>query len=84
LVIVGIPSQQEVGTDWWEAGHKEITITTQKRSNGQDHDAIDLLQRGLIPADLLVTHRFPASTGGKAFETVADYADGVLKAVVEM
>jgi L-iditol 2-dehydrogenase len=84
LIIIGIPSQQEVGTDWWEAGHKEIVITTQKRSNGQDHDAIDLLQRGLVPADLLVTHRFPMATGGKAFETVAEYADGVLKAVVEM
>ncbi len=83
LVIVGIPSEQKVGMDLWRAMNREATIIIQKRSNGNDHDAIDLLSRGLIATDSFVSHRFPMSQGDKAFETVAEYADGVVKAVVE-
>ncbi len=84
LVIVGIPSEQKVGIDLWRAMNKEATIIVQKRSNGNDHDAIDLLSRGLIPTETFVSHRFPLERGDQAFETVAAYADGVVKAVVEL
>ena len=84
LVVIGIPSQQKIPLDLWEALDKEIEIVMQKRSNNNDHEAIDILRRGLIPTDAFVTHRFPLETGHRAFATVAEYADGVMKAVVEL
>jgi threonine dehydrogenase-like Zn-dependent dehydrogenase len=63
--------------------HSELSIHVQKRSNGNDRDALDILRRGEIDASLLITHRFSLEQGARAFETVAEYADGVGKALVE-
>jgi L-iditol 2-dehydrogenase len=83
VVIIGIPSEHHVGVDLWQAMHSELSIHVQKRSNGNDRDALDILRRGEIDASLLITHRFSLEQGARAFETVAEYADGVGKALVE-
>ena len=84
LVIIGIPSEQFVGVDLWQAMHHEISIHVQKRSNANDHEALDMLRRGQIDTARFVSHRFPLERGNKAFETIAEYSDGVIKAVVEL
>ena len=84
LVVIGIPSQQFVGVDLWQAMHQEISIHVQKRSNANDHEALDMLRRGQIDTQRLVSHRFPLRQGNKAFETIAQYSDGVIKAIVEL
>ncbi len=84
LVVIGIPSQQFVGVDMWQAMHQELSIHVQKRSNANDHEALDMLRRGQIDTSRFVSHRFPLERGDKAFETVAEYSDGVIKAVVEL
>jgi threonine dehydrogenase-like Zn-dependent dehydrogenase len=43
-----------------------------------------LIESGRIPAARLVTHRFALAHAERAFQTVAEYADGVAKAVVEL
>ncbi len=84
VVVVGIPSQAEVSLDVWGAMDKELTITGQKRSNGNDHDALQLLAAGKIDPATIVSHRFSMERGGEAFRTMGDYADGVIKPVVEL
>ena len=84
VAVIGIPSQQEVGVSFWEAMGKELTFFIQKRSNNNDHEAIEMLERGLIDTRAFVTHTFPFEQGDKAFQTVAEYADGVGKAVIEL
>ena len=84
LVIIGIPSRQLVGVDLWKAMHQEVSIHVQKRSNANDHEALDMLARGQLDTSRFVTHRIPLKDGAKAFETVANYSDGVVKAVVEL
>ena len=84
LMIIGIPSQQFVGVDLWRAMHQEISIHVQKRSNANDHEALDMLVRGQIDTGRFITHHVPLQEGVKAFEAVANYSDGVLKAVVEL
>ncbi len=84
MVVIGIPSQQQVPVNFWRGLDREITIHVQKRSNGNDHQAIEMLQRKLIDAGTLVTHLFPLEKGAEAFEAVAHYSDGVAKAVVEL
>ena len=54
----------------------EATIKVQRRSNGNDHDALDLLKRGAIRSDSIVSHRFPLEKGQEAFETMEAYRDG--------
>jgi L-iditol 2-dehydrogenase len=83
IVIVGIPSQAETSIHLWEAGHRELTITVQKRSNGNDHDALQLLMSGKIDPASFISHRFPMERGADAFKTMGAYADGVIKPVVE-
>jgi len=84
LVIIGIPSQQQVGVNLWQAMHQEVTISVQKRSNCNDHDALEMIRRKMINPGSIVSHRFPLSDGAKAFEIMAEYADGVVKPVVEL
>ena len=84
VAVIGIPSQQEIGVSFWEAMGKELTFFIQKRSNNNDHEAIEMLERGLIDTRAFVTHRFPFEQGDKAFQTVAEYADGVGKAAIEL
>ncbi len=84
VVLIGIPSDTITGVDLHAAMHREAAIYTLKRSNHNHHAAIQLIESGKIPAGKLVTHRFPLSRADSAFSTIAGYADGVAKAVVEM
>lgn len=84
VVIIGIPSERQVALSLWRALHRELTIRVQKRSNGNDQHAVDMLRQNRIDTDSLVSHLFPLDKGGKAFETLAEYADGVVKPVVEL
>ena len=83
VVVVGIPSEDLVPVNLWTALDREARIHVQKRSNGNDHDALELLRRGVIRSDDFVSHRFPLERGQEAFETVAAYRDGVLKPMIE-
>jgi threonine dehydrogenase-like Zn-dependent dehydrogenase len=82
-VIVGIPAEQESPLKLWDAMQRELTITIQKRSNGNDHDALDLLAAGRLDANSIITHRFSLDRGAEAFETMGTYADGIVKPVIE-
>ena len=84
LVVIGVPSQQNVELDFWAALRQEISIHVQKRSNANDREALDLLRRDQIDLDKLVSHEFAIEDGSKAFETVAEYSDGVVKAVITL
>ncbi|MBI3666778.1 MAG: alcohol dehydrogenase catalytic domain-containing protein [Acidobacteria bacterium] len=82
VLLIGIPSQAVTGVDLHQTMSREATLLTLKRSNRNDHVAIELLRSGRIAVDKLVTHRFPLARADRAFQTAAEYADGVAKAVV--
>jgi len=85
MVIIGIPSQEDVAVSLWPALQAEVTITVQKRNNGNDHAALELIEAGKIdPVRSILSHRFPLSDGAKAFETMGAYADGIIKPLIEM
>lgn len=83
IALIGIPSERMVPVDLNAAMAKEIDIQTVKRSNHNAHEAIDLLGDGRIP-DALLTHRLPLDKTPAAFEMLANYSDGVGKAVIEI
>ncbi len=82
LVIVGIPEVNEVSFPIHELRRKEITIINVRRQVHCTQKAIKLLQSGKINMDAMATHRFSMDEVEKAFELVANYSDGVMKAII--
>jgi L-iditol 2-dehydrogenase len=82
FLIVGIPETDRVSFDISLLRRKEITIQNVRRQNDCVRKAIELIASGKMKTELLVTHRFALAEAQKAFEMVADYRDGVIKAVI--
>jgi L-iditol 2-dehydrogenase len=84
LVIVGITETDEVSFPIHELRRKEITILNIRRQLHCTQKAIDLLAQRKITMDSMVTHRFSLEETQKAFDLVANYSDGVMKAMVHV
>jgi L-iditol 2-dehydrogenase len=82
LVLIGIPNQVPVGLDLFSALAKEIRIQPLKRSNHRSKPAMALLAAGAIP-EAIVTHRVPVEQAPAAFQTLAEYRDGIGKLAIE-
>ena len=83
VVMIGIASENKTPLDVVGALDKELNLQTIRRSNHNAHAAIELLLSGRIPGDF-VTHHFPLDQTPRAFETLAAYADGVGKAIIDI
>ena len=83
VMIIGIPEFDRWSFDAAEIRRKEIDIQNVRRQNNCTEEALDMISRGLIPIDPMITHRFPFERTRDAFELVADYRDGVMKAMIE-
>jgi len=83
LIIVGIPEVDQVYFNIHELRRKEIKILNVRRQNQCFKKAIDHLKNKKFDASLFVTHVFDLDSVENAFETVANYRDGVIKAVIE-
>jgi len=46
--------------------------------------ALDLVESGRVDVDFMITHRFTFEDAKASFDLVADYADGVVKAMIEV
>ena len=82
FVLIGIPDHVPVAVDLYSLQAKEIRFQPVKRSNHRSQPAIALLASGAIP-DAIVTHRVPLEQAPVAFQTLAEYRDGIGKLVVE-
>jgi L-iditol 2-dehydrogenase len=83
LMVIGIPE-----FDRWSFAadlgrRKEITIQHVRRQNEALQPALDMLEQGSIKVNSMVTHRFPFEDTKRAFDLVADYRDGVMKAMID-
>ena len=84
LVLVGITETDEVSFPIHELRRKEITIINIRRQLHCTQKAIDLLAQHEINMDSMVTHRFPLEETQQAFDLVANYRDGVMKAMIHL
>lgn len=84
LVIVGITETDETYFPIHELRRKEITIINVRRQAHCTQKAINLLTTHKINMDPMVTHRFPLEETQKAFDLVANYRDGVMKAMISV
>lgn len=82
LVLVGIPTIDRISFAIDKLRRREITIINVRRQNECVEPALELIRRRLIDVDFMVTHSFPFDRTVEAFEMVADYRDGVIKAMI--
>lgn len=84
LMIIGIPEVTRYSFSVDSMRHKEICIQNVRRQNGMVEECLEHIAQGRIDMKSWVTHRFPLSKTAEAFELVANYRDGVLKAMIEI
>jgi L-iditol 2-dehydrogenase len=80
VVLAGIPASDSTTFPASIARRKGLTLALVRRMKDTYPRAIRLVERGLVNADSIVTHRFPLSNVGDAFATAA--ARSGLKTVV--
>jgi L-iditol 2-dehydrogenase len=83
LVIVGIPEFMLWSFDAEKVRRKEISIQFIRRQVDCVQPSLDMMNSGQIDVSGMVTHRFPFSRTKEAFDLVAGYYDGVMKAMVD-
>jgi L-iditol 2-dehydrogenase len=82
LVLVGIPEEDRVSFSIDLLRRREICIQNVRRQNECVEAGIGLLHAFPDLCAGMITHRFPAEKTQAALDLVAEYADGVVKAMV--
>jgi L-iditol 2-dehydrogenase len=84
LMLIGIPEVSRVSFSIDLLRRKEIRIQNVRRQNECVGATIDLVASGKIDADAMVTHHFSLERTKEAFDLVAGYRDGVVKAMIRL
>ncbi len=84
LVLVGIHRKEPIAFSMEKMRRKELTVINIRRQNDCDQRAIDMVASGAVDVDFMVTHKYGMDQAQEAFELVAGYRDGVVKALIHM
>ncbi len=84
LIFVGIPSVDAVSFDPHRMRRFELRFQAVRRQNDCVAPVVELIAQGRLDPSPLLTHRFPLKDISAAFEVVAGYRDGVIKAVLDL
>jgi L-iditol 2-dehydrogenase len=83
LVVVGIPEFERWSMNVENTRRKEISLQFIRRQVDCVETALELMETGRIKINNMVTHRFPFNKTKEAFDLVASYDDGVMKAMID-
>ncbi|MGD9632906.1 MAG: alcohol dehydrogenase catalytic domain-containing protein [Pirellulales bacterium] len=83
LAIIGIPEVDRISFNPETIRRREITIVNIRRQRGCVQAALDLIARRPAAVRDLITHHFAFQQSDAAFDLVANYRDGVVKAMIE-
>jgi L-iditol 2-dehydrogenase len=84
VVVVGIPDDNTMTMTASEVRRKGLTIKLVRRMKHTYPRAIQLVEDGVIDVDSVATHHFSIEDIDSAFEIVADYKEGVLRAIIQV
>jgi L-iditol 2-dehydrogenase len=84
LVVVGIPEKDVISFPVHDARRKGLSVVNVRRQNECVAPVMDLIRKGRIKPDFMISHRFSLEHTADAFELLADYRDGILKAMISM
>jgi L-iditol 2-dehydrogenase len=82
LLLIGIPEVDRVSFSIDKLRRKEIRIQNVRRQNECTGKTIELMESGAVDALSMVTHYYPFEQTKEAFDLVAAYQDGVMKAMI--
>ena len=83
LIVVGIPEFNRWTLSVDDSRRREISVQFIRRQVGCVEDSLDMMNNGKINVGNMVTHRFPFENTKEAFDLVAGYHDGVMKAMID-
>ena len=84
LMLIGIPPTLErVSFKIDILRRKELCIQNVRRQNHCVQPALDMIARRDFDVNIMVSHRFPFSQTQAAFDLVAGYEKGVVKAMID-
>jgi L-iditol 2-dehydrogenase len=83
LMIIGIPEFDRWSFPVDKSRHKELTIQNVRRQNDAVHPALEMMENGIVSVEAMATHRFSFRDAKAAFDLVAGYKDGVMKAMID-
>jgi L-iditol 2-dehydrogenase len=83
LMIIGIPEFDRWSFPVDKSRHKELCIQNVRRQNEALQPALDMMAAREISVSPMVTHRFSFEQSKEAFDLVAAYGDGVMKAMID-
>jgi threonine dehydrogenase-like Zn-dependent dehydrogenase len=84
VILIGAPRIERVSFIIDKLRRNEITLVNIRRQNNCTQQAIDLIASGKTKVDFMITHRFKFEQTQDAFCLVAEYRDGVIKALIEL
>jgi len=84
LMLVGIPPTPQVSFDVHTTRTKELVLKNVRRQRGCIAPVIRMIAQGHVDTGPLLTHHFPLDAIRDAFELVAAYRDGVIKAMIHL
>jgi L-iditol 2-dehydrogenase len=83
LIVVGIPEFDRWSMNVEATRRKEISLQFIRRQVDCVEKALEMMNEGSININNMITHRFPFERTKEAFDLVADYRDGVMKAMID-
>jgi L-iditol 2-dehydrogenase len=83
IMVVGIPEFDKWSLNVENTRRMELMIQFIRRQVDCTGAAIELMHNGTIDIRNMITHRFPFAGTQEAFDLVADYRDGVMKAMID-
>jgi L-iditol 2-dehydrogenase len=84
VIVAGIPSDDAYSFPASTVRRKGLTIKLVRRMKHTYPRAIKMVQSGLVDVKSLVTHHFPLEKLSNAMDLVAEYNDGVIKAMIQI
>ena len=83
IIIVGIPEFDNWSFSADKIRRKEISLINIRRQNHALEETLDMISKADVNVKHMVTHRFPFEKTSEAFDLVAGYNDGVMKAMID-
>jgi L-iditol 2-dehydrogenase len=82
IMVIGIPEFDNWSFNADIMRRKELSLVNVRRQNNALDETLGLLSSGKVDVTTMVTHRFSFEQTKEAFDLVADYRDGVMKAMI--
>lgn len=82
LMIIGIPRTPRLSFVVDTMRHREVCIQNVRRQVHCVQPTLDMIDQGVAKVDVMLTHHFRFVQTQEAFDLVAGYRDGVVKAMI--